>query len=136
MTTHFLYTKIGVSARIFKNFSSQVKKGYLRHMFVKFLQQSNDYSENDLVLKLVHDFLASRYASLTTKSSHFVWSITSCNLNKFQKNLVFWNQHEKFYLLMKLEENLRWWVDWLGQLTENDPLGVQCLELGLSLQFT
>jgi len=22
---------------------------------------------------------------------------------------------------MKFEENLRWWVDWLGQLTENDP---------------
>ena len=37
--------------------------------------------------------------------SHFVWSITSRNLNQFQKNLVFWNQHEKFYLLMKFEEN-------------------------------
>jgi len=24
---------------------------------------------------------------------------------------------------MKFEENLRWWVDWLGQLTENDPCG-------------
>jgi len=23
---------------------------------------------------------------------------------------------------MKFEENLRWWVDWLGQLTENDPV--------------
>jgi len=23
---------------------------------------------------------------------------------------------------MKFEENLRWWVDWLGQFTENDPL--------------
>jgi len=22
---------------------------------------------------------------------------------------------------MKFDENLRWWVDWLGQLTENDP---------------
>jgi len=22
---------------------------------------------------------------------------------------------------MKFEANLRWWVDWLGQLTENDP---------------
>jgi len=22
---------------------------------------------------------------------------------------------------MKYEDNLRWWVDWLGQLTENDP---------------
>ena len=44
----------------------------------------NDYSENDLDLKLVDDFLPSRYASLTTKSSHFVWSITSRNLNRFQ----------------------------------------------------
>jgi len=23
---------------------------------------------------------------------------------------------------MKFKENLRWWVDWLGQLTENDPI--------------
>jgi len=46
------------------------------------------------------------------------------NLNQFQKNLVFWNQHEKFYLLMKFEENLRWWVDWLRQWTENDPCRV------------
>jgi len=22
---------------------------------------------------------------------------------------------------MKFEENLRWWIDWLGQLIENDP---------------
>jgi len=22
---------------------------------------------------------------------------------------------------MKFEKNLGWWVDWLGQLTENDP---------------
>jgi len=78
-----------------------VKIRYFRQPFVKFLQQLKDYSENDFVLKLVDDFLAGRYASLTTKSSHFVWSIT----------LVFWNQHEKFYLHMKSEENLRWWVD-------------------------
>jgi len=32
----------------------------------------NDYNENDLVSKLVDDFLFGRYASLTTKSSHFV----------------------------------------------------------------
>ena len=51
-----------------------------------FLQKLNDYSENDLVLKLVDDFLASRYASLTTKSSNFVWSRTLRNLNQFQKN--------------------------------------------------
>jgi len=63
-------------------------------------------SENDLVLKLVVDFLASCYASLTTKISHFVWSITLRNLNQFKKN-----QHENFYLLMKFEGNLRWWVD-------------------------
>jgi len=25
-------------------------------------------------------------------------------------------------MLLKFEENLRWWVDWLGQLTENDPV--------------
>jgi len=49
MTTHFLYPKIWVSAWIFKNFSSLLKKGYLRQPFVKFLQQLNDYSENDLV---------------------------------------------------------------------------------------
>jgi len=44
-----------------------VKIRCLRQPPVKFLQQLNDYSENDLVLKLVGDFLASRYASLTTK---------------------------------------------------------------------
>jgi len=60
---------------------------------------------------LVGNFFASHYASLTTKSIYFVWSITLRNFNQFQKSLVFWNQHEKFYLLMKLEENLRWWVD-------------------------
>ena len=64
---HFLYPKIGVSAWILKNFSSLLKKGYLRQPFVKFLQQWNDYSDIDLVLKLFDDFLASRYASLTTK---------------------------------------------------------------------
>jgi len=45
-----------VSAWIFWKFSSQVKR-YLRQPLVKFLQQFNDYSENDLVLKLVDDFL-------------------------------------------------------------------------------
>jgi len=39
-----------------------------------------------VVLKLVDDFLGSRYASLTTKSSDFVWSITSRNLNQSQQN--------------------------------------------------
>jgi len=58
---------------IFWKFSSQVKIRDLRQPPVKFSQQLNDYNENDLVLKLVEDFLASRYASLTTKSSHFVW---------------------------------------------------------------
>jgi len=48
---HFLYPKIGVSAWILQNFSSLLKKGYLGQPFVKFSQQSNDYSENDLVLK-------------------------------------------------------------------------------------
>jgi len=52
----------------------------LRQPPVKILQQLNDYSENDLVLKLVDDFLASHDASLTTKSSHFLCSITSQNL--------------------------------------------------------
>jgi len=84
MTTHFLYPKIGVSAWIFKNFSLLLKKRYLRQPYVKFLQQLNDYIENGLVLKFVDDFLASCYASLTTKSSHFVWSITSRSLNQFQ----------------------------------------------------
>ena len=84
MTTNFLHPKIQVSAWIFTNFSLLLKKGYLRQPFVKFAQQLNDYSENYLVLKLVDDFLASRYASLTTKSSHFVWSITLRNLNQFQ----------------------------------------------------
>jgi len=68
----------------FKKFSSLLKKGYLRQPFVKFLQQLNDYGENDLVLKLVDNFLASRYASLTTKGSHFVWFIISRNLKQFQ----------------------------------------------------
>ena len=60
-----------------------MKIRYLKQPPVKFLQQLNDYSENDLALKSVDDFLASCYALLTTKSSHFVWSITSRNLNKF-----------------------------------------------------
>jgi len=47
----------------------------LTQPFVKFLEQLNDYSENDFVLKLVDDFLASRYTSLTTKSCNFIWSI-------------------------------------------------------------
>jgi len=75
MTTYFLYPKIGVNSLIFKNFSSLLKKGYLTQPFVKFSEQLNDYSENDLVSKLVDDFLASRYTSLTTKSCHFIWSI-------------------------------------------------------------
>jgi len=120
-TTHFLYPKIAVSAWTFLTFSSLSKKGYLRQPFVKFLQQLSESSENDLVLKLVDDFLGSHYASLTTKSNHFIWSITLQNLNQFLKKLVFRNQNEKFYLLMKFEENLRWWVDCLGQLTQNDP---------------
>jgi len=43
------------------------------------------------------------------------------NLNQFQKKFVCWNQHKKLCLHFKFEENLRWWVDWLGQLTWNDP---------------
>jgi len=38
------------------------------------------------------------------------------------KNVVCWNQHEKFCLLVEFEETLRWRFDWLGQLTWNDPL--------------
>jgi len=75
MTIHFLYPKIRASKWIFKKFSSLLKKGYLRQPPVKLLQQLNYYSENDLVLKLVDDFLASYYASLNTKSSHVVSSI-------------------------------------------------------------
>jgi len=56
----------------------------MRQPPVKFLQQLNDYSENDFVLKLVDDFLASRYASLTAKSSDVVWSTTLRNLNQFK----------------------------------------------------
>jgi len=71
----------------FWNFSSQVKMRYLRQPYFKFLQQLNDYSKNHLAWKLVDDFLVSFYASFTTKSSNFVWSITSQNLNQFQKIL-------------------------------------------------
>jgi len=53
----FSSPKIGVSTWIYWNFSSQVKIRYLRWPFVKFLQQLNDYSENDLVLKLIMIFL-------------------------------------------------------------------------------
>ena len=115
----FFTPKLGYAHGFLRNFSSLLKKGYSRQPFVKLLQQLNDYSENDLVLNLVDYFLASRYAS---KSSHFVRSITSQNLNQFLKKLVFRNQHEKFYLLIKFEENLRWWADWVGHLTENDPM--------------
>jgi len=79
MTTHFLKPKIRVSAWIFWNFPSQVKIRYLR-------QHLRFHSENDLILKLVDDFLVSRYASLTTISSHFEWFVTLQNLNQFQKN--------------------------------------------------
>ena len=44
-----------------------MKIRYLRQPLVKFLQHLNDYSENDLILNLVDDFLVSRYASLTPK---------------------------------------------------------------------
>jgi len=35
------------------NFSSLVKQGYLRQRFITFLQQLNDYSENDVILQLM-----------------------------------------------------------------------------------
>jgi len=57
MTTHFLYPKIGISTWIFWKFSSQVKIRSLRQPAVKFLQQLNDYSKHDIVLKLVDAFL-------------------------------------------------------------------------------
>ena len=40
---------------------------YLRQPPVKLLEQLHDFNENDLVLKLVDDFLPCRYASLATK---------------------------------------------------------------------
>jgi len=85
----------------------------LNTTFFKFLQQINDYSKNDLVLQLVDDIPASCCTSLTTKSSQITWSITLRNLSQFEKLLVCWNQHEKFYLLIEFEENLRWWVDFV-----------------------
>jgi len=57
---------------------------YLRQPPAKFLQQLNDYNENDVVSKLVDYFLASHYASLTTEISNFVWSITLRKLHQFQ----------------------------------------------------
>ena len=97
MTIH-LHPKIRVNTWIFWNFSSQVNIRYLRLIF-KFLQQLNDYSENNLVLKLFDYFLVSCYASLTTKNSHFVWSITLWNLRQFQKNLYCWNQQSAWKVL-------------------------------------
>jgi len=70
MTTPFLYPNIGVNAQIFRKLFLQVKKRYVKQPLVKFLQQVNEYSENDFVSKLLDNFLASRFASLTTKSSH------------------------------------------------------------------
>ena len=49
--------------------------------------------------------------SALRKEIEIIRSITSRNINQFQKNFVFWNQHEKFYLLMNIEENLKWWVN-------------------------
>jgi len=112
MTTHFLYPKIKVSAWIFKDFSLLLKKGYLRQSFVKFLQQLNDYSENDLVLKFVDDFLASCYASLTTESSHFVWSIIRETLTNFNKIYFFGISMKSSICLW----NLR--IIWDGGLTD------------------
>ena len=83
MTTHFLYPKIGVSTWIVWKFFSQVKIRYLRQSPVKFLQQLNDYSKNDFILKLVDDFLTSCYTSLTTNSSHFRKTLTNSNKIKF-----------------------------------------------------
>jgi len=84
----FSLPKIRISTWIFRNFSSQVKIRYWRQPLVKFLQQLNEYSKNELVLNLIDDFLTNYYTSQTTKSSHFVSSITSQNFNQFQENLV------------------------------------------------
>jgi len=73
------------SAWIFWKFSSQVKIKSLRQPPVKFLQQFKWLQWEWFSFKVSRWFLASPYASLTTKSSHFVWSITSQNLNQFQK---------------------------------------------------
>ena len=89
MITHFLYPKIRVSAWIFWKFFSQVKIRYLRQPPLKFLQNINEYIEDHFVLRLVDDFLGIPSASLTTKSSHFVWSITSRNLNNSNKIYFF-----------------------------------------------
>jgi len=94
-----------------KFFFTSEEKIFETALFVKFLWQFYDCSYYDLVLKLVDGFLASCYASLTTKSWHFVWSITSQNLNQFKKNLVFWNQHESFVCILNLRRN------WDGGLT-------------------
>jgi len=100
-TTDFLYPTIGVSA-----------------------QQFNSYSKNELVLKLIDNLLASHYTSLTTKSSHFVWSITLRNLNQFQRNLVCWNHHKSSICLLNLRKiwdgGLTFPVS-LVRLTWNDP---------------
>jgi len=56
----------------------------------------------DLVLKLIDDFLVSLYTSLTTKSSHFVWSIICETLNQFFEKLVCWNHHESSSGLLNL----------------------------------
>ena len=103
ITNHFLNHKIRVSAWIFWNFSSQLKIRYLRQLCFKFLQL-NDFIGNDLVLKLVDNFLASRHTSLTTKSSDFVWSITWQNLNQFQKNLFVGISMKSFICLLNLRK--------------------------------
>jgi len=77
-----------VSAWIFWNFSSQIKNGIFETSSFQVFTTINDYSGNDLVLKLVDDFHVSHYASLTRKSSRFVGSITLRNLNQFKKKLV------------------------------------------------
>jgi len=79
------------------------------------------HSGRNFVLKLVDNFLLSCSASLIITPTRLISSITLRNLNRFQKNLVRWNQHEKFCLLVKFERNQRWWVDLLGHLTWNDP---------------
>jgi len=96
MTTHFLYPKIGVSAWIFWNFSSQVKIRYLRHSFLKFL----------LIIFLLVIMLH------WPQKVVILWFITLQSLNQFQNNLTFLNQHEKYELLIL---NLR--KIWDGGLT-------------------
>jgi len=81
ITPIFLTPKTGQAHGYFALFLHKLKQGSYNNIFFKFLQQLNEYSERNLVLKLVDDFLLSCSALLITTPTRLISSITLQNLN-------------------------------------------------------